>query len=53
MTGASQTQLNIFACAQGALSMKAWNGVFVNTVMLEFWTYVGEHHSVRSPAPPI
>lgn len=27
---------------QGAFVLQAWNGVFSNTVMLEFWTYVGE-----------
>jgi hypothetical protein len=25
----------------GAMSFKAWNGVFQNAVALEFWTYVG------------
>eukprot|EP00983_Pelagomonas_calceolata_P119663 1160628-Pelagomonas_calceolata.AAC.3 len=26
----------------GAFALKAWNGIFQNTVALEFWTYVGE-----------
>ncbi|KAF5842723.1 hypothetical protein DUNSADRAFT_5490 [Dunaliella salina] len=39
----------------GALALKAWNGIFKQTVALEFWTYVGDtgYHGDRADIPDI